>query len=110
MSSWSSKISSGDSQEYGSDQPFEEARPTSSIWQAYVDENMIYNRDICDTHRGEMSILLVFVSDSINRDAISLHFFHPVGRTILSGHQHIHCTILSQPSAKLSVTVSTFSF
>ncbi|KAK0226873.1 hypothetical protein EDD85DRAFT_777551, partial [Armillaria nabsnona] len=46
--------------EYAPDRPFEEAGPTSSIWQAYLDESVIYDRDICDAHRGETSILLVF--------------------------------------------------
>ncbi|PBK85920.1 hypothetical protein ARMGADRAFT_865240, partial [Armillaria gallica] len=38
----------------------EEVEPTSSIWQAYLDESVIYDREIGDTHKGETNILFVF--------------------------------------------------
>ncbi len=42
--------------------PFEEAGPTSSVWRAYLDESLIDDTDILEKQRGEVNILLVFVS------------------------------------------------
>lgn len=49
-----------DSRGYAPSQPFEEAAPMSSIWRAYLDESEICDREICEAHRGETNILLVF--------------------------------------------------
>ncbi len=58
----SSESISIDSQGYAPSQPFEEAGPTSSIWRAYLDESFIYDTDMLGNQRGQVNILLVFVS------------------------------------------------
>ncbi|KAK0432072.1 hypothetical protein EV421DRAFT_1924814, partial [Armillaria borealis] len=40
--------------------PFEEAGPTSSVWQAYLHESIIDDSDTLRNQRGEVNIILVF--------------------------------------------------
>ncbi|KAK0209907.1 hypothetical protein IW262DRAFT_1242771, partial [Armillaria fumosa] len=49
----------------------EEAGPTSSIWEAYLDKSVIYDKEICDAHRGETSILLIFMSRGLFSAVVS---------------------------------------
>ncbi|SJL18881.1 uncharacterized protein ARMOST_22483 [Armillaria ostoyae] len=50
----------GDARAYEPSQPFEEGGPTSNIWQAYLDEGLIYDNDMLGNQRGQVNILLVF--------------------------------------------------
>ncbi len=47
---------------YAPSPPFEEAGPTSCIWRAYLDESLVYDTDMLGNQRGQVNILLVFVS------------------------------------------------
>ncbi len=51
-----------DYQVYVPSPPFEEAGPTSCIWRAYLDESLVYDTDMLGNQRGQVNILLVFVS------------------------------------------------
>ncbi|PBK85911.1 hypothetical protein ARMGADRAFT_1035910 [Armillaria gallica] len=54
------RVPTGDSRVYALSQPFEEAGPTYSVWQAYLDESLIYHMDMLENQRGQMNILLFF--------------------------------------------------
>ncbi len=59
----SSQLISGDSRGYPPSPPFEEAGPTSSVWRAYLHESLIDDSDTLRNQRGEVNILLVFMSN-----------------------------------------------
>ncbi len=52
----------GDSPGYAQSPPFKEAGQTSSVWRAYLDESRTRDTEMFGTQRGELNILLVFVS------------------------------------------------
>ncbi len=78
-----SQVISVDSRRYAPSEPFEEAGPTSSIWRAYLDESLIYDMDMLGNQRGQVNILLVFVSSFSRMHATSVELISLIGRTVL---------------------------
>ncbi|KAK0486778.1 hypothetical protein EDD18DRAFT_1111005 [Armillaria luteobubalina] len=56
------RVPTGDFRVYAPSLPFEEAGPTSSVWCAYLDESQDCDRNMVEEQRGEVNILLVFMS------------------------------------------------
>ncbi len=94
---------------YAPSQPFEEAGRTSSIWRAYLDESLIYDTDMLGNQRGQVNILLVFVSSFSQICPTSVELISPVGRTVLGNCERLHCAILNEPSARLSAIIGVFA-
>ncbi len=57
-----SQATLGDSRGKAPSPPFEEAGLASGVWAAYLNESWNYDTDMVAEQRGEVNILLVFVS------------------------------------------------
>ncbi len=90
---------------YAPSPPFEEAGPTSCIWRAYLDESLVSDTDKLGNQRGQVNILLVFVSQFRSCHDVSPEFLPLVGRTVLCDCHRIHCAICRKSPTKLYAIV-----
>ncbi|PBK85923.1 hypothetical protein ARMGADRAFT_871784, partial [Armillaria gallica] len=63
--------------------PFEEAGPTSSVSHAYLDESLNYDTAMLQDQRGEVNILLVFVSSSSQIRVTFFNYYQEMSAVLL---------------------------